>query len=615
MRKKLGEVRRGQLLYNFGPGAILDFRTSDGAPISVLNSSLERWESEAFFSNGRVLQTLKISEARLQKKLKVNFFVAPPVNPDDGQEKESNGSSNELTGIRFPKFLQCPNCNEVKKENFWEKGDFGEAARWCGKCSTHEKKIFAIPTRFILICPEGHVDEFPWDLMFYEIKHTKQDCRKNKRYSIEQKSTVGLSGMRLRCSNCGNSESFENVYSKKFSSQLVCTGKNLWKGPNEVEECNARPRVTQRGASNAYFPCTVSVISIPPFSYQFEKILPMHFLGVLMRQSKEERINLLKSIQAEGQLDGRKTIEEINEIIENFNNAEKNADMINLKSDEYKTITESTKDFNTANDYDFEAYPVDMDDSLKPFISKVIKVTKLREVRAIRGFTRVNPPTTPFQRGTSRIIELNTKKFGWLPAVENKGEGIFIEINREIIEKISKNKNYSLRVKDISNSFLTDFSARNKSQEPPIDINLSMIFAHSLSHALIREFSITCGYSSSSLKERIYSDEGNKKMCGILIYTSSSDSDGTLGGLSRIADEDRFTEIFTNAIRNISWCSSDPICSENTSSLKDDFILSSCHSCMLIPETSCEYFNKYLDRKLLIDNEDIDNSTFASLLD
>ena len=140
MRKKLGEVRRGQLLYNFGPGAILDFRTSDGAPISVLNSSLERWESEAFFSNGRVLQTLKISEARLQKKLKVNFFVAPPVNPDDGQEKESNGSSNELTGIRFPKFLQCPNCNEVKKENFWEKGDFGEAARWCGRCSTHEKK-------------------------------------------------------------------------------------------------------------------------------------------------------------------------------------------------------------------------------------------------------------------------------------------------------------------------------------------------------------------------------------------------------------------------------------------------------------------------------------------
>ena len=103
-------------------------------------------------------------------------------------------------------------------------------------------------------------------------------------------------------------------------------------------------------------------------------------------------------------------------------------------------------------------------------------------------------------------------------------------------------------------------------------------------------------------------------MCGILIYTSSSDSDGTLGGLSRIAEEDRFTEIFINSIKNISWCSSDPICSENTSSLKEDNVLASCHSCMLVPETSCEYFNKFLDRKILIDNDDLDNSTFSELL-
>ena len=150
--------------------------------------------------------------------------------------------------------------------------------------------------------------------------------------------------------------------------------------------------------------------------------------------------------------------------------------------------------------------------------------------------------------------------------------------------------------------------------KPPISINLSFILAHSLSHALIREFSITCGYSTSSLKERIYSDESGKEMCGILIYTSSSDSDGTLGGLSRIAEEDRFTEIFINSIKNISWCSSDPICSENTSSLKEDNVLASCHSCMLVPETSCEYFNKFLDRKILIDNDDLDNSTFSELL-
>lgn len=615
MRKKLGEVRRGQLLYNYGPGAILDFRTPEGAAISVLNGSLERWENEEFFTNKKILQSLKISESRLQKKLKVNYFVAPPVNPDEGQENEDKKYYGELVGIRFPKYLQCPSCNEIKENYYWEKGDFGEPARWCGKCSTNEKKIYVIPTRFILICSEGHVDEFPWDIMFYEIKHTKPNCRSIKKFAIQQQSTIGLSGMKLKCINCGNAESFENVYSKKFSHQLICSGKHLWKGPNVVEDCKATPRVTQRGASNAYFPCTVSVISIPPFSYQFENIMPPSFIGAVLKISnKEERKTFLKHLEASGQIFGNKTIDDINDIIENFNEAEKNADMINLKSDEYKTITESSRDFTMSSEYDFEAYPVEMNDYLKPYISKIIKVTKLREVRAIRGFTRVNPPTTPFQRGTSKIVELSTQQFGWLPAVENKGEGIFIEINREILNNIEKSKAYTTRVEQIANAFSSDFSARNKSQQLPLDINLSMLFAHSLSHALIREFSITCGYSTSSLKERIYSDEGNKKMCGILIFTSSSDSDGTLGGLSRIADEDRFTEIFINAIKNISWCSSDPICSENTSALKDDFILASCHSCMLIPETSCEYFNKYLDRKLLVDNENLNESVFNDLL-
>lgn len=616
MRKKLGEVRRGQLLYNYGPGAILDFRTSDGAPISVLNGSLERWENEEFFKNSKILQSLKISESRLQKKLKVNFFVAPPVSPEDNPENESNNYYGELIGVRFPKYLQCPSCSEVKENNKWDKGDFGEPARWCGSCSTNEKKTFVIPTRFILICPDGHVDEFPWDIMFYEIKHSKNDCKKIKRFSILQQSTIGLSGMKMKCKNCGNTESFENVYTKDFSKKLVCSGRHIWKGPSAVENCTVTPRVTQRGASNAYFPCTVSVISIPPFSYQFENIMPPAYKNVVLNISdKEDRRKHLKIIEDAGSLIGNKSIDEINEIIENYKQAERNADMINLKSDEYKTITESFRDFDMSNEYDFEAYPVDMSEYLKPYIKKIIKVTKLREVRAIRGFTRVYPPTTPFQRGSSKIVELSTKQFGWLPAVENKGEGIFIEINREILKKIEKIKSYNDRIEQIANSFSSDFLARNKSQQLPIDINLSMIFAHSLSHALIREFSITCGYSTSSLKERIYSDEGKNKMCGILIYTSSSDSDGTLGGLSRIADEDRFTEIFINAVKNISWCSSDPICSENNSALKDDFILASCHSCMLIPETSCEYFNKYLDRKILVDNENKNQSIFAPLLD
>ena len=178
MRKIIGTARRGQLLYNFGPGAILDFRTPEGASISVLNGSLDRWDE--FLQNTKVLQSLKISEARLQKKLNVNYFVTPPVNSEDSQEGESSHFHGELVGVRFPKYLQCPKCNEVKEQNNWERGDFGDASRWCGKCSTSCKKFYAIPTRFIVACTEGHIDEFPWDIFYFDIKHTAAECKTKK---------------------------------------------------------------------------------------------------------------------------------------------------------------------------------------------------------------------------------------------------------------------------------------------------------------------------------------------------------------------------------------------------------------------------------------------------
>ena len=60
------------------------------------------------------------------------------------------------------------------------------------------------------------------------------------------------------------------------------------------------------------------------------------------------------------------------------------------------------------------------------------------------------------------------------------------------------------------------------------------VLLHSLSHALIRQFAMECGYSTASIRERIYSHPpgGEKEpMAGILLYTAAPDSEGTLGGL------------------------------------------------------------------------------------
>ena len=605
MRKPDGTARRGQVLYNFGPGAIVDFRTSDGATISVINSSIDRWEEE-FLENNKIRRSLIIREARLEKKLLVNNFITPPINSEDHQEGDASNSQGNLVGIRFPKNLQCPVCNEIKRYDKWEQNKIEDPARFCAKCSSQDKKSYVIPSRFLIACTDGHLDEFPWDTFFYKIKHKKKDCK--KKYGLEQKSTIGLSGLRLKCIDCESYYSFENIFTKEISKELACNGRHLWKSTSS-EICKLSPRVIQRGASNAYFPVTVTVISIPPFSYQFKRKLPSAYIRTLRKKNKKVRIEELYDLKEEGWLNNISP-EKMNSILERFYEAEEKADMNNLKYDEYTTLVESDKDYENSPEYDYQANIVDLNSSLNRYITKIIKVSRLREVRAIRGFTRIFPSASPFKRGKSKINELSKNKLNWLPAIENKGEGIFIELNRQNINSFFKDSFYESRILEIKESFTNDFKVKNPNEEIPVEINIPFILAHGLSHALIRELSITCGYSTSSIKERIYSDENGKEMCGILIYTSSSDSDGTLGGLSRIAEEDRFTEIFINAIKNIEFCSSDPICSTNKSSLKDDFILSSCNSCLLLPETSCEYFNYYLDRLLLVNRNQNDKPGF-----
>ena len=126
------------------------------------------------------------------------------------------------------------------------------------------------------------------------------------------------------------------------------------------------------------------------------------------------------------------------------------------------------------------------------------------------------------------------------------------------------------------------------------------MLCHTFAHALMRQLTLECGYSSASLQERIYVAEGDDPMAGILVYTSTPDSDGTLGGLQRQGEAKRIGGIVTRAIRAIEWCSSDPLCISDMMGAEASYSHSACHACVLAPETSCENFNQFLDRGLLV---------------
>ena len=127
------------------------------------------------------------------------------------------------------------------------------------------------------------------------------------------------------------------------------------------------------------------------------------------------------------------------------------------------------------------------------------------------------------------------------------------------------------------------------------------VLLHSLAHTLVRQLSLDCGYSASSVRERIYSStDPNRKMAGVLLYTASPDSEGSLGGLVDLASPQRFPDLFKSALRSATRCSSDPLCADHQPDVHSTINAAACHACILASETSCEAFNRFLDRNVLV---------------
>ena len=591
----LGEVRRTQVI-DYGPGAIIDFRAGalGGGPVSVVAASLEHWDKMAgppFPANKQV-----ISEPRLERRLGVKGFRLPPV---DDKAKISDPKKSWLVGVRFPTWLQCPSCDELKPARRWDKNP-GDPSRWCLRCSEEDKRVHVVPTRFVSACEHGHLDEFPWQWWLSKTKH-KDTCKGVGRMKMENRGSIGLSGLFLVCLDCGVGVSMEGVFAKEALKGLGCKGRRPWLGDLDVE-CGATPRVLQRGASNLYFPLIVSALSIPPWSDKLQSLITGRW-SEIFEAPKADREVLLRVFETSFRdvlgmtLD--EVLDEIDRRIEFVNNPE-NED---LKQDEYKNLIEghpSQRGGYTA-DVEFEVRQQSIPDRLKPYIAVLAKVVRLREVRALKSFSRIYEPASVDEPGKATMCELSGGPISWLPAVEVRGEGIFVALNEAKITEWENNEDVRNRADLLNDQFKKLVDAEDGSgASPEFAITARLLLLHSLSHALMRHLSLECGYETASIRERVYVESSGREMAGVLIYTSSSDSEGTLGGLARQAEPDLFEELLLGALESSSWCSSDPLCISGITSTSESFNLAACHSCLLVPETSCEMFNRFLDRTTLI---------------
>ncbi|MHC2994908.1 MAG: DUF1998 domain-containing protein [Candidatus Atribacteria bacterium] len=596
MNKKLvGEdkfnIRRTQLIVPFGVGSILNMLPNE----SLMLCGLDEWNESA----GE-----KVYDERLQKYLKVKYFKIPA-----SEENCPKG----LPFVRFPKWYYCPNCGSLKPLSEWKKNwfeyhhqDFDHPR--CYKSGCREKLLN--PSRFIIACKKGHIDDFPW----IEWVHGNNLCSKpDLEYKIVG-GTSGLSSIKINCRNCPERKTMAGSFNKDIFKKMGfrCTGRKPWQGKDNREKCEEYPITLQRGASNVYFPKVVSSICIPPYSDDIcTKIQSTDEWKVLSSQTggiSDDKKNWLIEIIAENVNESK---DSINKVIDRMlksssGDVERQSDT-EYRYDEYRALTGDVK----TGQIDSKNFDIEIINGKEYKIKGIKNVTlvhRLREIRSLVAFNRIQPIETDYfsdmeeeegkeEFSSMRIAEKADKI--WLPAVEANGEGIFLDFNGYIINKWKNNEEIQKRV-----SVLQERSDKMSKtyNRPSKNITASFLLLHTFAHILIRQLSFECGYSVSSLRERIYCGEINESsdMTGFLIYTAGGDSDGSMGGLARQGRPDKLSDIIEKAIKKSSWCSSDPVCIESRGQGLGSLNLAACFACVLLPETSCETGNKFLDRAMLV---------------
>jgi hypothetical protein len=351
-------------------------------------------------------------------------------------------------------------------------------------------------------------------------------------------------------------------------------------------------RVANRGASNLHYPVVDSALDIPPWTRRLEKIVGDYWEFLENQDSLESRITIIEALKLPLERENL-TPTQIALAFEQMSDKLNTVDLENLRDDEFDVLSNSIAEITP----EFEAHPAAVAEGINEYVKIVNRVSRLREIRVYRGFTRINP----YVAGADMdVCPISVESHNWLPATELRGEGIFIGFDSEKVAAWASTREVVEKCAEVNQKWHDSWSANHAGTAPPIDLSPGFLLIHTFSHLLMRTLTDDCGYSSASLRERIYCNLEPPGALGVLIYTGTPDSDGTLGGLQSRANTNLFRESFIRAIEQAKWCSSDPICIHSENEISDTFSGSNCHSCTMVSETSCEHNNRFIDRALVV---------------
>jgi hypothetical protein len=572
---------------------------------SIIVGGLDHWCYPA-------QQNPTIEEPRLIAKIRARLenpqitLRKPPVD-----ENDQPGTVSGITGWEFPQWFLVQ--DPIKTAEGTQRRLVHQTRLHNGKFRDAGKNLEVVPVRFVRACENGHVDDIDW--MGYA-HHYGRPC--GGQLYLEEVGTTGqIADIRVRC-ECGEFRPLSHAVQKGTKTLGRCSGNRPWLGAHAGESCDCWSRLLTRSASNAYFPQVLSVISIPDNRSSLDEIIAAHWETHFSTVADEQELAYEMRKPAIKATLGKHTADEVGAGIERIRNGIKKAVEIPVKDAEFEVLNEAKPELGSnVPDGDFFARLLprarwngsgtEASDPVMQRVEKVVLVHRLREVSALLGFTRFESLGTDVNGELPDELNLPVQPASlsldstWLPAIESRGEGLFIVLDATEVEKWAHRPEVLKRGAILNRGFgVWQDGHANQTRKFP---GIAYYMLHTLSHSLMTAITLDCGYPASSIRERIYCSPGSLERPGryaVLLHTSSNDAEGTLGGLVEAGK--RIRHFFRRALEMAQLCSNDPICSHHHPSDHDPAPLlgAACHGCMLIPETSCEQRNDFLDRSLLV---------------
>ncbi len=609
-RRKIGDIRPSQLLYTYGVGSIVELPN-----LSVMVMGLEDWPIEQ--------GATEIPESRLLKAVQremgpqVTRLMAPPVTSESTGFLASPFDDTANVGVPvapFPRWQMCTHCRllapiqsglfELRLDPYRK-----DRSRYVHRiCHKQGKPPTVVPARFLVACELGHLDDFPW----VEFVHRgKTDCRYELRL-YELGASGEVADIQVECVKCEKTRRMSDAFSEERRGELArCRGR--WPHLRKYDEdpCDGTQRAILLGASNRWFPIKLSVLSIPTTSDKLGQLVERNWVELEECECARDvklKWKLLKGMAIY-------TEQQVWDAVEKKRNSsdQDEEEFPDLRRPEWEVF--STPD-PSRNDRDFKLRVAKPPSSYQRVVKKVVLAERLWEVQSLIGFTRIESAGDYTELGDfpkNQRVALSRTAPKWVPTSEIRGEGVFLQFSEQVIETwIKKTKEREGEFFDAHRRWRRNRGLKSDDGFP----TMRYVLLHSLAHALIRQFAMECGYSTASIRERIYSHPpgGEKEpMARILLYTAAPDSEGTLGGLVSLGEPKTLGRHLDQALESMRLCASDPLCAEHHP-FKDGLTLhgAACHACLFLPETSCERGNKYLDRSVLVSTVESADLAFFS---